>query len=110
MSKSEHYGEGLIARVPGLLDKQYLANCLDELGRCQSSGMGISKVSWSDVKAYAEMTGASKWECQLLHYMSKLFVDARNLFSDNFYEPPYLYGGYTFQVLSADAADRRRRK
>ena len=56
------------------------------------------------------MVGISKWEGQLLHSMSKVFVDARNMFSDLFCEPPYLYGGFDFRLLSADAADRRRKK
>lgn len=110
MSKSEYYGDGLITRCPPLGDLNYLSHCLEEMGRCQSSGLGISKISWSDVMAYSEMTGAAKWECELLHQMSRMFVDARSIFSDTECEPPYLYGGYEFRVLSLDAADRRRRK
>ena len=72
--------------------------------------MGISTTGWAEIKYYSEMVGISKWEGQLLHSMSKVFVDARNMFSDLFCEPPYLYGGFEFRLLSADAADRRRKK
>lgn len=109
-SKSEYYSGGLICRVPELDDCGYLGVAWDELGKCQSSGMGVSPTSWSDIKHYAEMAGISKWEGHLLHSMSKIFVDARSMFSDMVCEPPYLYGGYDFRTLSADAADRRRKK
>ncbi|AUS00523.1 hypothetical protein NVP1276O_30 [Vibrio phage 1.276.O._10N.286.54.E4] len=110
-SKSEYYGhDSLLCRTPELDQLSYLAALWDELGRYQSSGMGISTTGWTEIKHYSEMVGISKWEGQLLHSMSKVFVDARNMFSDLFCEPPYLYGGFDFRLLSADAADRRRKK
>ncbi|AOQ26711.1 hypothetical protein [Vibrio phage 2E1] len=110
-SKSEYYGsDSLLCRTPELDKLSYIAALWDELGRYQSTGMGISVTGWSEIQSFAGMIGAPKWECQLLHSMSKVFVDARNMFSDLFCEPPYLYGGYDFRLLSADAADRRRKK
>lgn len=109
-SKSEYYSGGLICSLPDVSEFRYLTLMWDELGRYQSSGMGISTTNWSEIQSFINLTECSMWEGQLLHAMSKVFVEARSMFSDLVCEPPYLYGGYDFRTLSADAADRRRRK
>ena len=96
--------------MPALGNLQYLADMWDDLGRCQSTGFGVATTSWTDVKSYIDVNGVSLWEGQIIHAMSKAFVEARNTFSDEFCEPPYRYGDYDFRTLSLDAASRRNKK
>jgi hypothetical protein len=109
-TKGEYYQGGLIARLPELGELQYLAEMWDDLGRCQSGGFGVSVTGWSDVKAYLDVNGAAKWEGQIIHAMSKVFVESRNMFADELCEPPYLYGGFDFATLARDAASRRNKR
>jgi hypothetical protein len=79
----------------------------DDLGKYRGTGFGIEATSWTDVKSYIEVNGIANWEAQLIHAMSKAFVDARGQFTDVVCEPPYRYGDFEFNRLSADAAERR---
>lgn len=81
----------------------------DDLGKYRATGFGVEATSWTDVKSYMDINRVAQWEGQLIHAMSKVFVEARNSFADVICEPPYLHGGYSFSQLSAQAADARCR-
>lgn len=109
ISKHGYYGEdALICRLPEIDEHRYFIEMWNSLGRYKSNGFGVEPVSWSEIKNFIDINQIAKWEAQLLHAMSKMFVDARNAFNDLYCEPPYLYGGHEFRQLSLQAASARR--
>jgi hypothetical protein len=54
----------------------YLVNLLDEIGAAQQSSMGLSPLTWQEIKAWKELTDTdiTSWELLLIRHLSILYT------------------------------------
>lgn len=97
----------MICSLPDVGELDYMLSLWDELGKYRGTGFGIEPIPWSEIKAFAESNRVGNWEIELLHKMSKTFVESRSTFEDLRCEPPYMPEGWSFAQLSAQAADAK---
>ena len=68
-------------------DGAYLIEAIERLGWIEQSGMSIEPLRWTEIKAYADLTGdiAKRWEFNLIRDMSVAFI--RGYKSEETFEP-----------------------
>lgn len=68
--------------MPEIPEGAHIVQALSELGWCGSSEFGFVVLSWTEIKAYADATGAIQepWEFRCIRSMSQGYVTER---SDN---------------------------
>lgn len=62
--------------MPEIYGLEYLVSHLNELNWCNSNGMGIVAISWSEIQAYNECMGypLNSEECKIIKKMSNSYV------------------------------------
>lgn len=62
--------------LPDVGDGLYLVNTLDEIGAALQSGMGLSPITWQEIKSWSDCTGMklSPWELITLKEMSHAYA------------------------------------
>lgn len=66
--------------MPEIPDDIDAIRVLDELGWALSAGMGLVSISYSEIKAYVELTGEmlSPWEVTMIRRMSEAYCVGTN--------------------------------
>ena len=89
--------------MPEVKDGSFLIEHLQNMGFCQSTGMGISPLPFTEIKAYVDLMKISldTFHISMLRKMSVAYVSQNN---DNYddTDPPYKTEGYTQPVMSGD--------
>ena len=64
---------------------------LSDMGFCAPSGFGLSSLSYTDIKAWADLRriDLQPWEAQLLHSLSTAYANQFNISDKPDCEPPY---------------------
>jgi len=81
--------------LPSLEAGDYLASAFMDIGLCQSAGYGPQLLSWQEINAFSQMTGAirSRWEGATIRNMSAAYIEGRKIGDDAFgivpWEPPH---------------------
>ena len=82
---------GQAPELPPLQSGQYLVDALAELRFADSFQGGLRSVSWTEIKAYGELTEAisEPWEARMLKGMSEAYVTGRSLGKQPLAKPPW---------------------
>lgn len=84
--------------MPPVDDLEYILNLWHEAGTVGSSGMGIMRLSWQEIKAWLEVRDINEelplapWEIDLVRELSAEYAGEYSLASDKTREAPYTVG------------------
>lgn len=78
--------------MPEIGCASYLLTYLFEIGVCNSTGFGVSPISWSEISAWSELTQIKllRFEALTIKMLSNSFVSQYNESDDSVSHPPYL--------------------
>lgn len=65
--------------LPDISFGEYLLEAMFRLGPTRCNGMAVTPADWSDIDAFARLTGriSEPWEAEILHDMCQAYHDAR---------------------------------
>jgi hypothetical protein len=80
-----------LASLPPVDGAYYLIDYLMELGPANSNGMGLSPVSYSEIRDYSEITNThlTPWDAHMLRHLSRVYVGQYNLSKEINTPAPY---------------------
>lgn len=82
-----------LLQMPELPDQSaYIINHVIEVGTTMSSGLGVTPLSWTEIKSWSEltMTDLTSWEASLIMELSRTFTSNYNKFDDKDFPTPYI--------------------
>lgn len=96
----DNRGEDWEIAMPPVGNELYIVALLDEVGPVVSNGMGISPVSWTEIRDWKEMLQLElePWELSLIRQLSSEHATEYSLASDSTRPAPY--------IPSAETIDR----
>ena len=77
--------------MPDIPFLTYLIEDLIEIGTSMSGGMGVTPLTWSEIKAWSDLTDnrLASWESTIIMRLSQIFVSSYNKFDDKDFETPF---------------------
>jgi len=90
-SRMEMYDEDDFRRRMPEVEAAYLLRPFFDSGMCSSNGMGVSAISWSELRNYCELTGTelSPWEAEQVMMMSRAYTASLRRSDDPLMPPPF---------------------
>lgn len=97
--------------LPRVDEELYLLKLWEEAGSVETNGMGISKLSWEEIRAWLDVRNRrgemplSSFEIETVRELSEEYVSEYYAASDTDREPPY--GGESIEQLDRDAVAKK---
>lgn len=112
--KYERVGSSLLAMPEFDKGEEYLLATWREIGMFGHGAMGAVPLTWSEIKAYCELTGVNLdvWEVGVIMRLSRAYVSMLSEAKNPDAEPPYITDEYLEKRKKAaqDAAKLREQK